>query len=115
MECPERKHRLLEYLYHGYASNVFGCRSAHAHESRLVKLHEMTAAFFVLAAHHPPHRSKGNGDGDKAQKPHPPVEQKRHDKEDHRGGKRTNEIGQLVGDEVFSLARAPIDHAAHLP
>ena len=75
----------------------------------------MAAAFFVLAAHHPPHRSKGNGDGDKAQKSHPPVEQKRHDKENHRGGKRTNEIGQLMGDEVFGLTRAPIDHAPHLP
>ena len=115
VERLERKHRLLEYLYHGYAANVFGCRSAHAHESRLVKFHEMAAAFFVLAAHHPPHRSKGNGDGDKAQKPHPPVEQERHDEEDHRGGERANEIGQLMGDEVFCLACTPVDHAAHLP
>ncbi len=90
-------------------------RSAHAHESRLVKFHEMAATFRILAAHHPPHRSKGNGDGDKAQKPHPPVEQKRHDKEDHRGSERANKIRQLVGDEVFSLTRTPIDHAPHLP
>ena len=115
VERLERKHRLLEYLYHGYATNVFGCCSAHAHESRLVKFHEMAAALRVLAAHHPPHRGEGNGDGDKAQKPHSPVEQERHDKEDHRGGKRTNEIGQLMGDKVFCLACTPIDHAPHLP
>ena len=115
VECFERKHRLLEYLYHGYTTNVFGCRSTHTHEGRLVKLHEMAATLRILAAHHPPHRGEGNSDGDEAQKSHPPVEQERHDEEDHRGGERANKIGQLVGDKVFCLARTPVDHAAHLP